>query len=200
VPDPDHSGIREVFGEGAARQMPRSGFQVSDLDEDIGAISRLRWDVAGNASVLVGTEFNLEAGAGYEVFVGFGPPLTYAVRLTGYVPEAAVSVSLTKVGAQSLRWLGYSMPRDTTLGALGLETAVTPWSATNRVRLLPPGTNAWINYQYNGTYWYEATAPGVPADPTLECGMGIVFLRFGPPDADDVLMLPKWYENPPNDW
>ena len=192
----------EVFGELAARQVPRSGFQVSDLDETVGAISRIRWDLAGNASVVAGSAFDLNAAVGYEVFMGFGPPLTYTVRLTGYVSETPVAADLTKVGAQSLRWFAYSLPRDTTLGALGLETAVTPWIGTNRVRLLPPGGIVWINYQYNtvGGYWYEVTAPGVPVDPALTAGMGIVLLRFGPPDATDALSEVPWYLRPPNDW
>jgi hypothetical protein len=134
------------------------------------------------------------------VFVGFGPPIAYTVRLTGIVPESPVKVPLTKTGAQSLRWLAYSMPRGIQLSQLGLESAVTPWSPLNRVRVLPLGSNAWSSYQYDGAVWYEASEPGVPVDPALAPGSAIVLIRFGPPDADDVLELPTWYASPPNLW
>jgi len=199
LPDPDHDSVREVFGEGAARQVPRSGFQVSDLDEAAGAISRMRF-LTGQTTftVVAGTEFNIEPGAGYEVLVGAGFPVMYKLRLTGYVPDAAQTVSLAKVGAQSIRWMGYSLPRPITLNDLGLVDAMTPfWNSLNRVRLLPPGTAAWINYQYNGTNWYEPSDPATPVNPALECGTGIVFIRAGFPNATDELTLPTWYLGSP---
>jgi len=77
---------------------------------------------------------------------------------------------------------------------------LTPWSALNRVGLLFPGWTAWTNYKYDtvGGYWYKESAPGVPDDPTIQCGMGIALIRGGPADSDDVLVLPKWYTAPPN--
>jgi hypothetical protein len=97
-----------------------------------------------------------------------------------------------------------------TLSQLGLQTYVTPWNGLNRAlnrarltaRLLFPGWSAWTNYKYStvGQFWYKESAPGVPADPTLTAGMGIVFLRYGPPDATDQLPEAPWYLHPPNDW
>ena len=200
VPDKDHTSVREVLGEGATRQVPRPGLQVSDLNEATGVLSRMRYDVNGTFTVIGGTEFSVEAGVGYKVVMGSGPPVTYRLRLTGYVPEAALQVPVTKVGAQSLRWMAHSMPRSIGLAELGLEGAVTPWNALNRVQLLFPGSNTWTNYEYDGAHWYEISAPGVPANPTIDCGAGIVLYRLGPPDATDVLALEPWYTSPPNMW
>jgi hypothetical protein len=200
--DADHDRVDEVFGVGAARQVPRNNFQVSDLDEPTGALSRVRWDAAGNANLIAGAWFNIERGVGYEVAMGFGAPANYSVRFAGYVATRPLVLDLTKVGTQSLRWLGYSMCRNTRLSRLNLQTATTPWNALNRVRLLPPGASAWTNYKYNtvGGYWYKESVPGVPDDPLLTAGMGVVFLRYGPPDATDRSVLPRWYFHPPNAW
>jgi hypothetical protein len=202
IPDPDHASIRDVFGEGVARQVPRNGFQVSDLNEDTGAVSRMRYNLGGTFSLIVGTEFQFEAGVGYEVVMGLGPSATYTLRLTGYVPEAPLEVPVTKTGAQALRWMAYSMPRPIGLADLGLTEAVTPWSPLNRVRLLQPGSTAWTNYQYDATggFWYKVGDPAASVNPVIACGMGIAFIRAGPADPTDVLVLPKWYEQPPNSW
>jgi hypothetical protein len=211
VPDPDHKTVREVFGERIAgvdsRQVPRTGFQVSDLNETTGAITRMRYQAVGADIVFgvigVGAAFNVEPAVGYEVVMGIGPSANYTVRFTGYVADVPVMGDLTKAGAQSVRWLGYSLPRDTTLNALGLQTYATPWSALNRVRLLFPGATAWTNYKYNtvGLYWYRETVPGVPEDPAIQAGlMGVVFVRGGPSDPSDKLPETPWYFSPPNEW
>ena len=200
IPDPDHASVREVFGEQLEAQIPRNGLQVSDLDEDIGGLSAMRYNFIGEFDVIAGSEFNIEAGKGYELLMGFGPPLAYTLRLTGYVSEHDLVVPLTKAGTQSLRWFAYSLPRPMPLNNLGIETAVTPWSPLNQVRLLPLGTNAWSAYEYNGTYWYDIGDPAIAVNPTIEAGMGIVFIRLGPPDATDALIMPKWYLHPPNTW
>jgi hypothetical protein len=198
VPDADHASAREIFGEGASRQIPRNGFQVTDLNEVSGGASRLRLNLGGTFDLIAGSEFDIEVCAGYEVFMGFGPPSSYTVRLTGYVSGDAPSMDLTKAGAQSLRWTAYSMPRSTTLDDLGLQTAVVPWNALNRVRLLPLGASSWTNYNYIGGQWVNEGS-GLPENPTLACGEGIVFMRFGPPDMDDELELEPWYVDPPNE-
>jgi hypothetical protein len=134
--------------------------------------------------------------------MGLGANLPYKVRFTGYVTQVPVQADLTKTGAQSLRWLGYSLPRDITLGQLGLQTYVVPWNALNRVRLLFPGTTAWVNYKYNtvGQYWYKESAPGVPDDPTIQAGlMGVVLVRGGPAAVNTLPEAP-WYFHPPNAW
>jgi len=204
IPDPDHDSVRQIFGEGAARQVPRSGFQVSDLDEAVGAISRMRYLTGLTAfTVVAGAEFDIEAGAGYEMLMGAGFPVAYKLRLTGYVPETAQTVPLTKVGAQSIRWMAYSLPRPIALNDLGLPAAVTPiWNSLNRIRVLPLGSAAWVNYQYNvgGGYWYNIYSPATPVNPNFDCGTGIVFIRGGFPNATDQLVLPTWYTDPPNDY
>jgi hypothetical protein len=116
----------------------------------------------------------------------------YKLRLTGYVPEASLWMSLTKTGPQALRWTAYSMPRPILLSQVGLQGAVTPWSSFSSVRLLFPGTTAWVSFRFNGMFW-------LPYDPMIECGMGIAFIRGGPSDPSDVLELPTWYLHPPND-
>ena len=200
VPDPDHKSVREVFGEGANRQIPRTGLRVTDLDEATGSLSAMEYNFAGTFDVIAGSEFDFVEGTGYEVVMGFGPPTLYTLRLTGFVSEQDLAVAVTKAGTQSLRWFAYSLPRPIALNDLGLENAVTPWIGLNQVRLLPLGSNAWSAYQYNGTYWYDISNPGTPVNPTIEAGMGIVFIRFGPPDATDVLIEATWYFHPPNAW
>ena len=207
LPDPDHDSAREIFGEGAARQIPRPNFQVSDLDESTGVISRMRYEFASPTvfTLMAGAEFDIVPGASYELLMGGGFTPTYKVRLTGYVPETAVETPLTKVGIISQRWIAYSMPRPTTLDDLGLVAAVTgfgQWQPTNRVRIMPHGLSFWTNYQYdkiNG-YWYELGAPGTPVNPTIACGTGIEFFRDGWPNATDKLVCPVWYLSPPNNW
>jgi hypothetical protein len=184
-----------------ALRDPRHGFEVSDFDETTGAWSRMRYDFVGQFALVAGAPFDIEVDVGYERLMGSGPPQSYTLRLTCYVPEEAMTVPMAKLGTQSFRCLAYPMPRSIALADLGLETAVTPWLASNRVRLLPPGSSPWTKYQYNsiGGYWYDVLVPGAPANLTIQAGMGIVFLRHGPPDADDMLVLPTWYTQPPND-
>ncbi|HUV10936.1 MAG TPA: TIGR03790 family protein, partial [Acidimicrobiia bacterium] len=200
VPDVDHRTIREVFGEGATRQIASTALQISDLDEAAGAIARMRYNAGGVFVPIVGEEFDLEAGVGYELLAGVMLPGTRKVRLTGYVPEAPVAVPVGKIGMQSVRWLAYSMPRGILLSELGLESAVTPWNVHNRVRILALGSNAWVTYEFDGMIWFDLRAPGVPADPFLSPGLGLVFIRAGLPDPDDVLELERWYVSPPNLW
>ena len=204
IPDPDHASAREIFGQGAARQVPRTNFQVSDLDEDTGVISRMRYTFADSTvfTVLTGAEFDIVPGAGYELIMGGGFTPAYKVRLTGYVPETAVETPLTKVGINAQRWMAYSMPRPTTLNDLGLTAAVTgfgQWQPTNRVRIIPHGLSVWTNYQYNGTFWYVLGTPGTPVNPAIACGTAIEFFRDGFPNSTDKLVSPTWYLDPPNE-
>ena len=171
------------------------------MDETTAATSRVRWNLAGTPSVIAGSIFDIEPGVGYEVSMGIGPLGSYTMRFTGYVSGKTLFPDLTKVGAQSLRWLGYSLPRDITLSQLGLQDVLVPWNFLSRVRLLPPGSSSWINYQYNtlGGYWYLSTAPGVPNDPAITAGMGVVFIRGGPAGVNTLPQTP-WYFHPPNAW
>jgi hypothetical protein len=76
------------------------------------------------------------------------------------------------------------------------------WCCRDRVRLLPLGGTAWINCKHDAVngWWYRETVPGVQDDPVLTAGMGVVFLRYGPPDASDASVLAPWYLRPPNEW
>jgi len=195
VPDPDHNSVAAVFGEGAARQIVRSNFTVSDLDETNGSISRMR-NASGTYSVLAGSAFAIEPGVGYELYVGLGFLTDFTLRLTGYVPEGSITVPLTKENNQAVRWMGYSLPRTIKLSELGLVEAVTPlWAPTNKVRLLPPASPGWFNYTYD-----TGTSTWSPSDPDLLPGMGIVFIRAGCNNLTDALVLPTWYLYPPNTW
>jgi hypothetical protein len=210
VPDVDHDSVPEVFGEKIGlvdgRQVPRANFQVSDLIEDTGQINRMR-NGGLTYTVIAGVAFNIEAGNGYEVLMGGGLANSYALRLTGYVSETAITVPVTKKAGLAVRWMAYSLPRSTTLNSLGLTAAVTPWNALNRVRLLPAGATTWLNYQYNATInppnwpnWYQVSDPNTPVDPALVPGMGIYFNRAGLNDLTDTLTENIWYFRPPNNW
>ena len=59
LPDPDHTGPREIFGEGSARQIARNSLQLSDLNEATGGISRLRYNVGGTFDLVAGSEFDI---------------------------------------------------------------------------------------------------------------------------------------------
>ncbi|MBN1917847.1 MAG: hypothetical protein JW889_08065, partial [Verrucomicrobia bacterium] len=98
VPDADHASVREVFGEGTARQIPRTGFAVNDLTENTGLVTRMSYALADPNVFLVegGTEFDLLPGVGYQLTMGSGAPLTYKLRLTGYVPSAPVAADVSK--------------------------------------------------------------------------------------------------------
>ena len=191
VPDTDHDTVAQVFGENGGRQIPRANFTVTDLDETTGLLNRMR-NASGTFSVIAGSAFDIEAGRAYELLMGLGPPISYKLRLTGYVPEQALSVDLTKTGAQAVQWMAYSMPRTMKLSQLGIETAIVPWIPTNQVRLLPPGSAFYSIYTCVGGNW-------VPSDPDLEPGMGIEFLNQGPPGGFS-LTESTWYFRPPNDW
>jgi hypothetical protein len=209
IPDPDHASVREIFGEDplggdpSLVQIPRDGLQIRDLNEEkrtyntmLFSLQMLIWQV------VAGDEFNIEAGVGYELLMGSGPNENYKLRFTGYVPETDMEVPMTKCWTYvAPRWFAYPMPGSIGLADLGIEDAVTPWYSLNQVRLLFPNTSTWITYRYNEAYdyWYEETEPGVPVNPTISCGMGVEFLRFGPPDDEDVLVCERWYEHPPND-
>jgi hypothetical protein len=190
----NRKSVREVFGEGANRQVPRTNFTVSDLVESSGAINRMR-NAAGVYAVLSGVEFSIEPGNGYEIYVGTGLVNLWKLRLVGYVPEKPVIVPLTKENNQAIRWMGYSMPRTITMSQLGLPGAITPgWNAANRVRVLPLGTSAWITCSYS-----TATQLWTP-NPTLTSGMGLVFSRAGFNNTVDKLIEAPWYFHPPNAW
>ena len=195
VPDVDHDTVGQVFGEDVggidARQIPRTNFTVTDLDEATGLLNRMQ-NAATTFDVMAGCAFDIEAGRAYELLMGLGPPIGYTLRLTGYVPETALSVDLTKTGAQAVQWMAYSMPRTIKLSQLGIETAVLPWIPTNQVRLLPPGSSFYSIYTFVGGSWS-------PSDPDLEPGMGIEFLNQGPPGTF-TLLEPTWYLHPPNNW
>jgi hypothetical protein len=202
VPDADHDSVPDVFGENDARQIVRQNFTVSDLDESNGAINRMR-NATGTYSVLSGSAFDIEAGVGYELYLGLGFQTQFILRLTGYVPESELTLPLIKENNQATRWMGYSMPRAIKLSELGLVEAVTPsWASTNTVSLLPSGSPGWFNYRYDttGGFWYDVTDPGVEDDPDLLPGMGIVFLRYGFNNDSDELQLLRWYLHPPNTW
>jgi hypothetical protein len=112
-------------------------------------------------------------------------------------------VSVTRASfAVTTRWMAYSMPRATTLGALGLETAITPfWDSGNMVRLLPLGATVWSSYRWDGAKWYNMATPSVDAGGTpIACGEGILFIHNGIPAQPDTLTWPTWYLNPPNAW
>ncbi|MBN1916662.1 MAG: hypothetical protein JW889_02030, partial [Verrucomicrobia bacterium] len=79
VPDADHASVREIFGEGTARQIARTGFAVNDLTENTGLVTRMSYALVDPNVFLVegGTEFDLAPGVGYQLTMGSGPPLTY---------------------------------------------------------------------------------------------------------------------------
>jgi hypothetical protein len=156
-----------------------------------GQINRMR-NAATTYSVIAGASFDMQAGRGYELLMGIGPPLSYPLRFTGYVPETALAVDLTKTGAQALQWFAYSMPRKVKLSQLGLPAAVVPWIPTNTVRVLAHGTSTFVNYTYVGGNW-------LPSDPDLVPGTGLWLLNQGPPGTF-TLTESTWYFRPPNDW
>ena len=191
VPDLDHRSVPQVFGENAARQMARGGFTVSDLVESTGQINRER-NNTGTFTVISGSAFDIVAGRAYELQLGSGPSGSIPLRLTGYVSETALSVDLTKTGAQALQWFAYSMPRTVKLSSLNLPTVISPWVGTNRVRILWHGSFAYINYTYAGGTWS-------PSDPDLVPGTGMMLTNNGPAGAK-TLMEETWYLHPPNAW
>ena len=210
IPDPDHNSVREVFGEKIGgverRQVPSTGFQVSDLDEPTGAITRMRYQTPDpNVFTIIpeeGSEFDVEVGVAYEVLMAGLASRT--LRFTGYVPEETLEVDIAKETSQSVRWMAYSMPRDITLNTLGLPGAVTAWPSGNRVRLLQLNASSWNTYGYDtsGKYWYDVDNSGVPVNPPITVGMGIEFVRadFITPTPPDKLPEVPWYGHPPNTW
>jgi hypothetical protein len=194
IPDTDHVGVEDVLGT----QLDYAGVRMDKLIADSGLYSSATYDDV--ADTWTGG-YSIVAGEGYWLKVGNAYPIPHTVRLTGYVPEETLRVSVARDSwAVSHRWIGYSMPRPTTLGALGLEAEVVPfWSS--EVRLLPLGATAWNSYRWDGAKWYDVTNPGVDAGGTpIACGEGILFIHNAIAGEDDTLVWPTWYLHPPNTW
>ena len=137
--------------------------------------------------------FPIAAGQAYELQLGGGPATSYPLRFTGYVSETPVTVSLAK--PPTIHWFGYSMPRTITLKNLGLPAVISPWIATNRVRILWHGTFTFVNYSYSaagGGTWS-------PSNPNLVPGTGMILTDNGPAGAK-TLTESTWYFRPPNNW
>jgi hypothetical protein len=197
VPDPDHATVQAVLGS----QLDYANVKLARLVPETGLLARMIYAPA--TRTWSGAAFGIVPGEAYMLDVGDALPGTHAVRLAGTVPTEALTVSVARPSfAVTTRWIAYSMPRPTTLGALGLETALTPsWDAANEVRLLPSGTTAWRAYRWDGARWYNVAAPGVDAGATpIACGEGIVFVHNGLPGRPDTLTWPTWYLHPPNAW
>jgi hypothetical protein len=193
-PDADYDAVADVIGT----QLDYTNVKLDTLNADAGLYSRATY----TPGVGWANGFDIAAGEGYMLDAGDAYAFPHTVRLTGYVPEEALTVSVTRASwAVSYRWMGYSMPRPTTLSGLGLETAITPfWDSGNEVRLLPLGTVLWQAYRWDGVNW--RTHPGgVIADTTpIACSEGILFIHNGIPEMPDVLTWPTWYLHPPNTW
>jgi hypothetical protein len=197
VPDVDHDSVAQVFGEKIAgvehRQMPRNNFMVSDLDEPSQLLNRMR-NAAGTYAVLAGSAFNIEAGRCYQLSLGAGPNVSYALRLTGYVSETPVAVNLDKpIASVVSQWFAYSMPRTVKLSQLGLPAVVTPWQAANRVKVLWHGDFTYTLYRYQGGAW-------LPSDPDVVPGTGLILTNQGPSNKAYTLIEATWYFQPPNSW
>jgi hypothetical protein len=194
-PDPDHAGVQDVL----SAQLNYTNVKLDKLTADTGLYTRATYSPGGG---WVNT-FSIAAGEAYMLDVGDALPFPHTLRLTGYVPSEALTVSVTRASfAVTQRWMAYGMPRPTTLGALGLETAITPfWDSSNEVRLLPVGATAWSSYRWDGAKWYNMATPGVDAGATpIACGAGILFIHNGIPGSPDTLTWPTWYLHPPNVW
>ena len=200
IPDPDHASVQDVF----STQLDYDNVVLDKLTADAGVYSRMSYDrIADTWSATQGDPFDVVPGEAYWLSVGNAIPIPHTVRLTGYVPEEALTVSVTRFSlAVSRRWMAYSMPRPTTLDDLGLPDAITPiWHPDNEVRLLPLGTNVWETYCWDGVKWYDVDDPEVDAGSTpIACGEGILFIHLGVPGQPDTLTWPTWYLHPPNVW
>jgi len=198
IPDEDHASVQAVIGTQINRNLPNIRQRVADT----GINNRMVYNRNTKTwSADVGEAFDIAAGEGYRLFAGGGIAQTIKVRLTGYVPEEALSVLAAKPGwTQTNRWLAYSMPRPRTLDTLGLHESVTGWNNMNTLKLRPLGASVWSTYKWDGSKWYDVTAPGVDAGSTpIACGEAVVFTRFGTPVEQDVWSQPTWYDHPPND-
>ena len=201
IPDPDHASVQDVLGT----QINRSGPVIMRLAPATGVIDRMQYSQGAQTwSVLYGSSFELEPCIGYYLSCGGGLQETLPLRLTGYVPEEALSTEVSKPGwTTEDRWLAYSMPRATTLETCGLRQSVTGWELDNRVRLRPHGAAVWSTYKWTGVQWEDLANPGVGVDPPLVCGSAIQFTRKGmppPTGPEDYWPQATWYAHPPNNW
>ncbi len=203
VPDADHASVQDVL----STQIDRSGPIVTRLVPDTGLQQQMQYDQGTQTwSVLWGSAFEIEPGRGYYLSCGGGVEETLPLRLTGYVPDGALSIDVSKPSWTSEdRWLGYSMPRPMTLETCGLRQSVSDWTDDNRVELRPHGSGLWSTYGYDsgGEYWYNLMNPGVAVDPALPCGSAIKFTRKGMPPPygpEDYWLEATWYAHPPNEW
>jgi hypothetical protein len=194
-PDPDHAGVQDVL----STQLNYTNVKLDKLTADTGLYARATYSPGGGWA----NTFSVAAGRSYMLDVGDALPFPHTLRLTGYVPSEPLTVSVTRASfAVTQRWMAYGMPRPTTLGALGLETAITPfWDPTNQVRLLPLGGTIWNSYFWDGANWRLGSIGGSLADSTpIACGEGILFIHNGIPGSPDTLTWPTWYLRPPNTW
>ncbi len=207
IPDPDHASVQDVL----STQLDYDNVTLDKLIADAGVYARMSYDrITDTWSATQGDPFDIVPGEAYMLNTGLAFPGLHKVRLTGYVPEEALELSVTRASwAVSRRWMAYSMPRPMTLYGLGLPDAITPfWDDTSEVRLLPLNTNVWKRYFYDGPYppgtndeqWHDGSLGGPVANPTIACGEGILFIHTGIPGQPDTLVLPKWYVHPPNEW
>jgi hypothetical protein len=195
TPDPDHATVADVLGA----QLNYANVKLDKLTAHTGLYTRATYAPGAGWT----NSFVIVPGESYMLNAGDALPFPHAVRLTGYVPEQALTVSVTRASfAVTQRWMAYGMPGPTTLGALGLEAAVTPfWSATSEVRLMPLGATIWNRYFWDGANWRQGSLVGPLADDTpIACGEGIVFIHNGIPAQPDTLTWPTWYLHPPNAW
>jgi len=199
IPDTDHDSVQQVIGTQINRNAPNIRQRVADT----GINNRMVYNrTAGTWSADVGSAFDIAPGEGYKLFAGGGIAQTVTVRLTGYVPDEALSVLVAKPGwTQTDRWLAYSMPRPRTLDTLGLRESVTGWNSMNTLKLRPLGSGVWTTYKWDGAKWYDITDPDENAGSTpTACGEAVVFTRFGTPIAVDQWVQSTWYFHPPNAW
>jgi len=197
--DEDHVSVQDVIGTQINRNLPNIRQRVADT----GLNNRMVYDRdTGMWSVTYGSAFDVAPGEGYRLFAGGGVEETLKLRLTGYVPEEALSVLVAKPSwTQTDRWIAYSMPRPRTLDTLGLHESVSGWNSMNTLKLRPLGASVWSTYKWDGSKWYNVNTPGVDAGSTpVACGEAMVFTRFGTPIEQDQWVQPTWYDHPPNLW
>jgi len=198
IPDEDHASVQAVIGTQLNRNLPNIRQRVATA----GINNRLDYNRTTKVwSVAYGNAFDITPGEGYRLFAGGGVAQTLKLRLTGYVPEQALSVLVAKPSwTQTDRWVAYSMPRTRTLDTLGLHESVTGWNnSMNTLKLRPLGEGVWSTYKHDGAMWYDVSAPGVNAGSTpIACGEAVIFTRFGTPIEQDVWAQECWYDHPPN--
>jgi len=203
VPDENHKSVQAVFSTQLDGRYS-DGFLTQLVPAD-GTQNQMKYAwTTGEWTPLLGTEFDIEPGVGYYLSCGSGLQEDRPLRFTGYVPEASLSVDVSKPSwTAEDRWLAYSMPRATTLETCGLRQSVTGWEQTNRVKLRPLLASVWTTYKWTGTQWEDLANPGVGVDPQLAVGEAMQFMRKGmPPPAgpEDYWVQLKWYAHPPNEW